>query len=156
MVEENKKERRMYVKIRFYKNRRYSTLAEVYYFRNEMSIDFFMRWKWYFEYRAALLRVQNPHAFIELTHGSYEFTLPDEEYRIKTYNLLLGAKRKKTEFQNKIDYAKKNWNELFPIEDHPLWKKVEEKLNYYIKRVELLSKEYEVLNDEEIKAKSPF
>ena len=144
--EKSDKERRMFAKIRFYKDNKYSTLAEVYYFKNDMTIDFFHRWKWYFEYRAALLRVQNPHSFIELSTGSYEYILPEEEYRTKLQNLLTAAKRKRTEFYRKIEYVKTNWNELFPMEEHPKWNKVQQKLSYYEERVLLLENELSELN----------
>lgn len=142
MKENNHIERRFYVKIRFNKNNS-PALAEVYYYKNDMSFQFFIRWKWYFHYREALLRVQNPHAFIELSHGSYEYTLPDDTYKKKVYNLLVGAKRKRTEFKNKIEEARKYWDELFPIEEHPKWVKVEEKLKYYEDRIVSLTEEYE-------------
>jgi hypothetical protein len=83
----------------------------------------------FFLYREALLRVKNPHAFVELTHGSYDYILPEDTYRKKLYDLLLAAKRKKTEFSKKIDYIWNNWDELFPIEENPQWVKVIEKLN---------------------------
>lgn len=146
MEDRNNIERRFFVRIRFHEDTKNITLSKVYYYRNDMDFQFFIRWKWYFEYRAALLRVQNPHGFIELSHGSYEYVLPEDTYKKKVHNLLIAAKRKRTEFRNQIQYARDNWNELFPIEDHPKWVKVEEKLAYYEKRVVSLSEEYNNIN----------
>lgn len=145
MNEDNSTERRLFVKIRFNKDSRYVALAETVYFRNDMDVDFFMRWKWFFEYRAALLRVQNPRAFVELTHGSYVYVFPEDEYKEKVNNLLLAAKRNLTKFKRQIDEARNNWNEFFPIEDHPKWKKVQDKLQYYEERVKNLSDEYDTI-----------
>ena len=145
MDEKNNIELRFFVKIRFHKENKYSALAEVYYYKDNMNLDFFMRWMWYFEYRAALLRVQNPHAFIEMTKGSYQYTLPEDSYKNKVHNLLLAAKRNLTKYKNQIDYVKKNWDELFPTEEHPKWTKVQDKLQYYESRVKTLSNEYNKL-----------
>ncbi|MDR1370149.1 MAG: hypothetical protein LBJ72_08525 [Dysgonamonadaceae bacterium] len=93
MNENNNIERRFFIKIRLNKDSKYESLAEVYYYRTDMTLEFYFRWKWYFDYRAALVRVQNPKAFIEYTCGSYEYILPADEYKNKVYNLLLAAKR---------------------------------------------------------------
>ena len=143
MKNNNNIERRFFVKIKYNKDSKYSTLSEVVYYKNDMTFEFFIRWQWYFKYREALLRVQNPHAFIELTHGGYEYILPEDIYIKKVHNLLIAAKRKRTEFKNQIDNARKYWNELFPIEEHPKWIKVQEKLRYYEERVISLSIEYD-------------
>jgi len=148
MIEEdNSKERRYYAKIRLNKNCEVPepVATEVYYYRNDMTFDFIIRWKWYFKYRAALLQVKYPRGFVEFTHGGYDYVLPEDVHKKKVYNLLVAAKRKRTEFENKITHARKNWCELFPIEDHPQWVKVEEKLEYYEKRVVTLKNEYEKL-----------
>lgn len=146
MDENNNIERRFYVAIRHGEK---ESAAEVVYFKNDMTFQFFIRWKWYFEYREALIRVRNPRSFVRLSHGSYEFKLPEDVYKKKIKDLLSAAKRKRTEFQRKIDYARENWNELFPIDEHPKWIKVEEKLKRYEDRVEALSKEYYELQDVE-------
>ena len=143
MNEKNNVERRYFVKIRFHKDLKYSTLAETMYFQNDMTLDFYMRWQWYFKYREALLRVQNPHSFIELSNGGYEYILPEEQHKKKVYNLLLAAKRKLTQYKRAIEYAKENWDQLFPMEEHPQYIRVMDKLKYYEDRVIILSNEYE-------------
>lgn len=145
MNENNKVERRIFVKIRFYKNPQYPPLAETVYYKDDMDINFFMRWKWFFLYREALLRVQNPRAFVELTHGPYDYCLPEEAYRKKVYHLLIAAKRKLAQFRNRVDSARRNWDELFPMEEHPAWIKAREKTAWYENRVITLTKEYELI-----------
>lgn len=134
-------ENRFYAKISYWE--KYRSLMQTVYFRNDMTSEFFHRWRWYFKYRAALIQVQNPKAGVELNMGAYKYTLPDDEYEAKLKNLILAAKRKITEFQRKIDHARRNWNEIFPIEENPLWLKVQEKLNDYQSRLELLNDEYD-------------
>lgn len=126
----NKIETRIYVKISF-NEKGISSLRKTVYFRNEMRVDFFVRWKWYFEYRAALLRVKHPKAFIELNHGPYEYVLPEDKYREKIKNQYLSDKRQLTKFKNKLNSIRENWNELFPIEENPDWIKVTKKLEWY-------------------------
>jgi len=151
--DDNGKERRYYAKIRLNKNSEIPdpVSTEVYYYRNDMTFDFIIRWKWYFIYRAALLQVKYPRGFVEFTHGGYEYILPEDEHKKKVYNLLVAAKRKRTEFENKIVKARQQWDELFPIEEHPYWVKVEEKLQYYEDRIVTLTNEYEELNNKQIK-----
>ncbi len=144
---DNSKELRMYVKIRFHK-KNLSLCKEAYYFRNNMTLDFFNRWKWYFKYRAALIQVQNPHSPVEFEYGSYEYILPSDEYQKKMVNRLLSAKRNLTKYENKLNFIKENWDELFPIEEHPKWKNVVEKLNYYKEYLHLTQKEYDKANSD--------
>jgi hypothetical protein len=139
---DNSKETRIYAKILFGESGK-SALAKCVYFRNDMTVDFFQRWKWYFKYRAALLRVKNPKAYIDYVHGPYEYILPENQYKKKLENNIKAAKSKLTEYSNKIARAKANWSEIFPIEDHPGWKKTKEKKEYYELRLQILKQEYE-------------
>lgn len=107
------------------------------YFKNDLTNDFFRRWQWYFEYRAALIKVQNPKSRIRFEVGAYDFVLPEDSYRVKLKNILIKRKAQVTEFKCKIENARKNWNELFPIEENPHWRKVQDKLNR-------LEKEYSI------------
>ena len=145
MDKDNAIEKRFFVKIVFNPEKGAYHPSETAYYRDDMSLNFLMRWKWYFEYQAALLRVRNPHAFIELSSGPYDYVLPEDEYRQKLYNLLLAAKRKLSEYQRKIDFVREHWDELFPMEQHPKWGKVQEKVRYYEERVQALSAEYETI-----------
>lgn len=136
------KETRMFVKILFSESGK-SALANVYYFRNEMRVDFFQRWKWYFEYRAALLRVKYPKAFIQLSHGPYMYQYPEDLYKVKVRNRYRSDKTQLTKLNNMIVAVQKNWNELFPIEENPNYTKLMDKYNYYKKQVEISQAEYD-------------
>lgn len=138
MIIDESKERRIAVKIRFSPAGKDMGCAEVYYFKSDMTLNFYMRWKWYFDYRAALLRVNNPKAYIDYHTGPYDYILPEDEYKTKLRNLIIAAKSKKTEYSRKIEHVKRNWNQLFPIEDDPKWYKVMEKQKYYEDRLQEL------------------
>lgn len=138
----SKTETRIFVKIIFSESGK-SALANVHYFRNEMKVDFFQRWKWYFEYRAALLRVKYPKAFIKYETGPYEYSLPIDIYIKKVKETYLSDKRQLSKFKNKLNAISKNWNELFPIEEHPDYIKVKVKLAYYELRAQKSKKEYD-------------
>ena len=143
MFESNSKiETRIFVKI-FFSETGISAIGEVRYFRNEMTVEFYQKWKWYFEYRAALLRVKFPKAYIKLETGPYEYVLPEDKYKEKIKNRYLSDKRQLTKFKNKLNSIRKNWNELFPIEENPDWIKVTKKLEWYESQYESSKKEYD-------------
>lgn len=145
MKNDNSKEFRFFVKIRKDSNH-VAALAKVLYYKTDMTFEFFMKWKWYFEYRAALLRVKEPRAFVEYIHGSYEYVLPEDKYRIKLKNLIRAAKSERTQVRRAIENAKRNWSEMFPIEEHPKWGATIAKLEYYEKRLTDLLQEQELTN----------
>lgn len=138
---DNTKEIRIYVKILF-SQKGLSALSTVYYFRNEMKVDFFVRWKWYFQYREALLRVKYPKAYIHLEQGPYEYILPEHEYKQKIRNRYIADKAQLTKFKNKLKSLSKNWNQLFPIEEHPDYKKISAKLEEYTNQLKESEIEY--------------
>lgn len=142
MITVNNIEKRFFVKIRFIKDSKNSCLAPTVYYRTNMSFQFFIKWKWYFEYRKALLIVKYPRAFVDMTSGSFDYELPIDKYKEKLRNLLTASKRQVTQFQRDITNAKKQWTEFLPIEEHPKWVKVQEKLNRYITERDILQKEY--------------
>lgn len=95
-----------------------------------LSNDLMIRWRWYFEYRQALLKVQYPKKKVELIHFRYqpETETEKEQAATRLKNLITARKRKITEVSRKIEEAKLRWTELFPIEDHPNYQKAMEKL----------------------------
>lgn len=141
----DKVEKRLFVKIRFSASGQ-RALAETAYFKDDMAMDFYLRWEWYFKYRSALLQVKSPKAFVELIHGSYDFVLPETEYKQKLENLIRAAKAKITKCDNDIQLARDNWNEIFPIDLHPDWKRALQKRLDYSLRLVLLTTEYESIN----------
>lgn len=136
----NNIEIRLYVKILFSKSGS-RALCETAYFRDDMSVQFYDRWRWYFEYRAALLKVKHPKSYVQLNQGNYEYVLPDDELRIKLENKIRAAKCKITEFNRKLKKLIDSWSELFPIEEHPDYSKISGRLNWYKENLQLLLNE---------------
>ena len=119
---ENSQETRMVVRIRL----GYDQV----YFKNDMTREFFERWQWFFEYKAALIKVNNPKTNVKYEVGTYIYELPEPLYFKKLVNLI---RAKITEFENKFANAIKNWDEIFPIEEHPYWARItqkQKKLNF--------------------------
>jgi hypothetical protein len=135
----NRRETRFFAKITLGSQQ---ALSETVYYRNDMLPDFFFRWLWYFKYRQALFQVKNPKWYCELSTGGYQIDLSVNEYKIKVKNKITAKKRKITELDRKITHARKNWDELWPIEEHPLWVKVKEKVARLKKELKDLESEY--------------
>lgn len=128
MSEPASTETRIYVKILHSRNH-YKAIANVVYFRNEMTVPFYQRWKWYFEYRAALLIIKNPKAYTELQHGTYQYILKDDEILKKKEDKIRGKKANITKLKNKVKEIKIQWNELWPIEENENYKKALAKIS---------------------------
>lgn len=108
---------------------------KVVYYRSDMTSEQFMKWKWYFEYRAAKYKVDNPRKQVDLHTGNFDFvpTFKILEKRLK--DDLKGAKSAYTKYNNKLQAAickleKQNSKSLFSkrIEDDPSWPQVKQKL----------------------------
>lgn len=140
----NNTEKRIYVKILF-SITGIQPLATAAYYRNDMTVQFYHRWKWYFDYRAALLKVKHPKSFVSLYQGAYDYVLPEVEYRTKLENKIRAAKGRITEFDGKLKNLIDTWHELLPIEHHPDWTKIVQKKDYYRLQLNLLITEYESL-----------
>ena len=67
---------------------------EVVYYRNKLSVSMIEKWRWYFEYLAALIKVNNPLRKTELTICP-QTLLQGEEYIEEKSKTLLKAKRTK-------------------------------------------------------------
>lgn len=68
----------------------YHALGEVIYYRSNLTIDMTVRWRWYFEYLAALVKTKNPRIEVNLMIGTMQ-SLVGEEYRKKKSEALLKA-----------------------------------------------------------------
>lgn len=78
----------------------------------------FMKWKWYFRYRAAQLQVQHPKQAVEIIE--FHWNLSEKEIEKIAYrNKLIAAKANLTKWQKKVDVFVKNWDLLFPYQDEP-------------------------------------
>lgn len=84
------------------------------------------RWGWYFRLRGAMLQVKYPRHRIEHVHG---FVNPELNELQRIRNKIIARKRKITEMKNKMKAIENTWNELFPIEEHPIYKKIQEKFS---------------------------
>ncbi len=74
---------------------------KVVYYRYNMPMRVVEKWKWYFEYLAALIKVNNPHNKVELIICAQEQTLCGEDYvREKVKNLLRARKAKLKKVRN--------------------------------------------------------
>ena len=58
------------------------------YYRRQMSMDFLIRWMWYFEFLAALVKVHNPHRRVEMIVGRDEWLTEEEEIENRAKTLL--------------------------------------------------------------------
>jgi hypothetical protein len=99
------------------------------YLNKDFPFEPFMKWKWYFDYRAALYKVQHPKYRVDLMTGSYNYVLAPEVAFLTLKNKIIAKKRVISKYRNQIQMAKNEWNELFPIEEYPLYKKARAKIN---------------------------
>lgn len=128
------------VKITISDENDYFRVGDVVYYRSGMTPDFVDRWLWYFEYLAALVKVNNPRRRVEFYKGPQEVLLGKEwhEHRrlamIKSRNIKLKKLEKgvvdddlfhfkSQENEKKIEQVKKQIEALerdeHPIEEFP-------------------------------------
>ncbi len=67
---------------------------DVVYYRSGMSPDFAVRWSWYFEYLAALVKVRNPKRAVFLSGGRQDILLGKEWHDYRREVLLKSRQRK--------------------------------------------------------------
>jgi hypothetical protein len=132
------KERRYYVKIIMGESQGNSKTI---YHNQDLPFDTFLKFNWYFKYREALLRVQHPKYYIRLAAGDYEFILPAVEHIKRLKNLIAAKKRKTTEINRRISVTRKQWRELFPLEEYDNYKKAVTKLEHLAKIIQMLEQE---------------
>lgn len=145
MITSDGKVLHFYVKIRQGKLR---ALAETVYYRTDMSFEFAMRWRWYFEYRAARFRVEKPRYFTDLEIGSFE---PDPRavHQVLAERLkrrITNKKARITGIQNQMRKGKKEWAFLYPIEQDPPYVKAAAKVELLLEELVEMEKEYEEFN----------
>jgi len=93
---------------------------------DKLPWDVRCKWSWYFKYRAALLQVKYPKAEVDHSWGN-ESATGNLLANIKS-NQIRAKKGKITEIKNKLELARENWSELFPIEDYEPYQKAMAKL----------------------------
>lgn len=109
--------------------------VRVVYFRSGMTIDFVIKWNWYFSYLAALAKVKHPRWKVELTIVNQDVELGEEYKEKKIKNLIKRAKSKITQINNEIATT-----DLFGFSEQDKKDKIEK----YTQRLKLLeSGEYD-------------
>lgn len=66
---------------------------EVVYWRANLTIGLLEKWRWYFDYLAALVKVANPKRSVRLTAGRQDVLVGQEYVEEKTRTLLIGKRR---------------------------------------------------------------
>lgn len=117
------------------------------YFNTDFTFEQFTKWMWYFQYRAALFKVNNPKWYIHLETGSFHYSPPKQMLIKKLNDKIIGKKAAITKNENLIKLAKEKWNQLFPIEEEPEYMKA-------LVKTEELKIELEKLEREIIKLKA--
>ena len=67
-------------------------VEEVIYYRNKLPMRIIEKWRWYFEYLTALVKIHNPRRKVELTICA-QTLLQGQEYILEKSKTLLRAKR---------------------------------------------------------------
>lgn len=98
--------------------------------RWDLPYHLFDKYRWYFRYRCALLQIQEPKKYHELT--LYRLTptqVQIADHRAKDIqDKITSLKAQITTIKNKMAQAKAAWTSFLPIESDPLWMKAAAKL----------------------------
>jgi len=85
-----------------------------------------VKFNWYFTYRAALLQVKYPKAIIDHRWGNNgNERTPEQDLQ----NKIRSKKSKITEYKNKLQLAREQWDSLYPIEEDLIYKKAVTKID---------------------------
>ena len=105
---------------------------------DQLTFPMAIKWRWYFEYRAALMKVQNPLYRVEFHWGKEMAATKSLEQNRN--NKIRACKAKITEMNNKLKafLVDKSSKELFSYEDHPSVLKYQERLEKYKQKLILL------------------
>ena len=104
------------------------------------------KWRWYFQYREALLRVQYPKSFIDVRFGAMDAHSKPLDIIIK--NKIAGKKRSITKWKNiknqcinDFEKFQKNYSKLFPIQSDNDYIEFQKTLNILDVKINKLNKE---------------
>lgn len=98
-------------------------LAQTVYFTKDLPINLRIKYDWYFKYREALVRIQNPKNYTEITFVAYDApkeTIDQIELK-RSKDKLRAAKAKLTKIENRMKLFKSEYNSLFPIQEDPIY-----------------------------------
>ncbi len=93
------------------------------YFSKGFTFDSYMRWKWYLDYRAALIKVQHPRWWVDVITGKTPYIPTDVEQLKRLNDKITGKRRTISMYRNRINEAREKWTELFPLEDRADYKR---------------------------------
>lgn len=108
---------------------------------NDFKLDLFCKYKWYFEYRYALLRIKYPKNLIR--HGEFKRDLTQIEFVDHLKNKIIGKKRTISKYKNKLSQFVNNCNSLFPIDDYEPYIAAVAKIARLEKELTEFQKQYE-------------
>jgi hypothetical protein len=113
------------------------------------------KWTWYFEYRAALAKVQNPKGYIEFRWGKHEEIELSPAQEISKQ--LVSAKRTLTKYKNKLAAFEADWKKhsLYPPEVHPKYKPALEKIRRLEEKKEAIENSLKRLENTQKEAQKP-
>lgn len=93
---------------------------------NGYKFNQFVRWRWYFEYRVALLRVKYPKSHIDARQFDEPLT---QKTKMEILRSKISAQKGQvTKIKNAIKKYEQHWDELFPIEDDIMYNRAKNKL----------------------------
>lgn len=78
----------------------YTHIDDVVYYRSGMTPDFVTKWRWYFEYLGALVKVANPHRRVEVWTGPVDIMLGDEWHQHRRTAMLKSRNIKLKQLRN--------------------------------------------------------
>lgn len=89
------------------------------------TFELFQRWKWYFQYRSALLQVKYPKYYVHTAWGPEPATKSREKI---LKNRIRAKKAKITEYSNKLKKFEDGYTEIFPISENEMYIKAKQKI----------------------------
>lgn len=111
------------------------------------TVQWLTKWRWYFDYRAALLKVQYPKYHVDVFWGAFDSQIETDVAKVKKIRLkkdLTTAKRMKTTYFNAIEKYKEEQSKLLiPDWENSKYLKALKKLDFYTNKVESITKELE-------------
>ena len=120
----------IFVKITLYKD---TQADRVIYYRNEITVNMSTKWRWYFDYLAALVKVSNPRQKVTLDIGIQKM-LQGKKYIESKTKTLLSAKKGQLKKLEKTGYI----DDIFDFETEKREDKIEkiEKIKMEIEALE--------------------
>lgn len=116
-----------------------------------LRLDQVTRFSWYFRYRAAAEQIQNAKIKVYFEINKTYTNIDHRTALIKTItSKLRNAKAKLTQATTKLNQIKGNWTELFPVQEHPHYAKVEHEIERRKSRIQELQSELEAANNDNI------